>query len=106
MGRAEMKKQFLNGIDESITGSRIAGNPLKFLGDKVDLHGTVVNVLDGQTFNFSTGDLMAGDFAMIVVETDSNQAANLEAHQALRVLGITCKKRMRCPAMSTPSVRR
>ena len=86
--RAQQKQIFLQGVDESISGARIAGNPYKFVGDKVDLHGTVMNVLDDSSFNFSTGDIDSGDEAVILVTTDRGGASQLEAGQALRILGV------------------
>lgn len=83
----QRKKDFLQGVDESISGDRIAGNPYKFVGDDVDLHGTVQNVLDDSHFNMSTGDIGSGNYAIILVETDPGDATNLEANQSIRVLG-------------------
>jgi hypothetical protein len=71
---------------ETITGKRIAGNSRKFAGLPVDLHGVVVNVVDGRTSNFRTGDVSMDDngnisntMGMIVVRCNSTQ--DLEADQ-------------------------
>lgn len=85
--RAQLKAQFLQTVDESISGARIEGNPNKFIGDNVDLHGSVVNVLDDSSFNFTTGDIESGDYAIILVTTDPGEATDLEAGQSLRVIG-------------------
>jgi hypothetical protein len=89
---ADLKREFIAGVDESITGKRIAGNSRKFIGNRVDLHGVVVNVVDDHTFNFRTGDIAMDDsgnisntVGMIVVQCESTQ--DLEADQHLRVLG-------------------
>lgn len=83
----QRKKEFLQNVDESISSDRIAGNPYKFVGDDVDLHGTVVKVLDDSHFNMSTGDVESGNYAVILVETDLGDASDLEADQAIRVMG-------------------
>ena len=89
---AESKHGFLATVDESITGKRIAGNPRKFLGKRVDLHGKVHNVLDEHSFNFDIGAISVSDSgdvsdtsAMILVTCDST--GSLEADQKLRVIG-------------------
>jgi hypothetical protein len=84
---AEEKAQFLQSVDESISGARIAGNPIKYEGDHVDLHGTVSNVLDDSDFNLETGDMGNGDYAIILITTDPGRASALDAGQAVRVLG-------------------
>jgi hypothetical protein len=83
----QQKRDFLANVDESISGARIAGNPYKFVGDDVDLHGTVSNVLDDSHFNLTTGDVESDDYAIILVETDPGEASDLEANQSIRVMG-------------------
>lgn len=83
----QTKQEFLQDVDESISGARISGNPYKFVGDKVDLHGTVVNVLDDSHFNMTTGDIYSDNYAIILVETNPGNATDLEAKQAVRVIG-------------------
>jgi hypothetical protein len=74
----QARQDFLASVDESISGSRIAGNPYKFVGAGVDLHGTVSNVPSPGLFNFISSD------ANVVVIGDTSQ---LEPNEWLRVIG-------------------
>jgi hypothetical protein len=73
------RQEFLAGVDESISGARIAGNPYKFVGTRVDLHGTVGKIVDRNVFNFASSD------ANLAVVGD---ASDLEAGQWIRVVGV------------------
>lgn len=43
--RAELKREFLATVDESISGAMIADSPYKYVGKHVDLHCTVSDVV-------------------------------------------------------------
>lgn len=76
--RAAAKKDFLTGVDESISGDMIAGNKFKYVGKEVDLHCTVDDIPAADWFNATCGD------STIVVQYD---ASSLAPGQAVRVLG-------------------
>jgi hypothetical protein len=84
LSRQELKREFLKTIDESISGSRIAGNPYKFVGKHVDLHCTVDSVPQSDFFNASCGEDDNGMPVNIVIQTDTRQ---LERGQAVRIIG-------------------
>lgn len=77
------KRRFISQCDESISVDRLAGAPYKFVGKKVDLHGTVGPPSDGTYINFESPDEDSDNF--VVVLADSRK---LERGQSLRVLGI------------------
>jgi hypothetical protein len=92
LSASQRKKEFLAGVDEAISGKRISGNPYKFVGSSVDLHGTVVSVVDETHFNLQTGDIsMNGEgdvsdtLGNVVIECQSSK--DLEQGQRVRVLG-------------------
>jgi hypothetical protein len=80
----EQKRQFLSGVNESITGSMIEGNRYRYVGKKVDLHCTVETIPDQSAFNASCGEDEDGSPATIVVEYDTH---NLSPGQSVCVLG-------------------
>ena len=96
---ADLKREFLAQVDESISGYRIAGNPYKYVGRKVDLHGTVDSVIGDSTFNMATGDIYGGTYAIIVIQTDSGRAAQLDKGQDIRVLGTVVEPQQGTNAM-------
>jgi hypothetical protein len=89
---AELKREFIGTVDESISGQRIAGAKFKFVGTNVDLHGKVGSIVDDQHFNLMTGSTSIDDdgnvsdtSGVIVIECQSTH--DLEQGQVLRVLG-------------------
>lgn len=84
-GRKEAKREFANGVDESISGAMIAGNKLKYVGDDVDLHCTVESIVDENGFNAECGDDSDGVPAIILVHYDDT--SSLSKGQAVRILG-------------------
>ena len=78
------KAKFISSCDETISIARLAGAPYKFVGKHVDLHGTVGGPADdGTAFNLADNN---GN--VIVARHDARQ---LEAGQAVRVLGIVTR---------------
>jgi len=82
--RAREKQQFYASVDQSISGSAIAGNPFKYVGQKVELHCTVASVPEADAFNADCGQDSDGGEAIIVMETST---AGLDKGQAVRILG-------------------
>lgn len=76
------KAAFIAQCDESISISRLAGAPYKFVGKKVDLHGIVGPPIDEHTLNLN--DPNDPEIFVAVI----GNAKTLEEGQALRVLGI------------------
>jgi hypothetical protein len=81
----QQKEEFLSQVDESISGTMIAGNKLKYVGDNVDLHCTVESIIDANSFNAECGEDGDGDPAIILVEY--NDTSSLDKGQAVRILG-------------------
>jgi hypothetical protein len=79
---SETRAQFLAAVDEKISGPRIAGNPFKFVGQRVDLHCNVVNVVDfdGQP----ASNLLCGEANILL----TGDVSRLEGGQSIRVLGM------------------
>jgi len=84
VSRLELKRQFLATVDESVSGARIAGNPYKFVGKRVELHCTVSNIPQEDFFNATCGTDENDLPVVIVVETNTK---DLEANQAVRIIG-------------------
>jgi hypothetical protein len=84
LSRQELKREFLKTVDESLSGARIAGNPYKFVGKRVDLHCTVGNIPQEDFFNATCGTDDDGAPINLVIETNTKQ---LEPGQAVRVIG-------------------
>jgi len=84
VSRQEQKRDFLQTVDESISGARIAGNPYKFVGTRVDLHCVVDDVPQENFINATCPPNDYGFGPNIVVETDSH---GLEKGQRVRVIG-------------------
>lgn len=82
---AIQKKSFLHGVDESISGGMIAGNKLKYVGKDVDLHCTVLSVVDDNSFNAECGEDSDGDPAIILVHYQ--YTSSLDKGQSVRILG-------------------
>lgn len=77
------KAEFLKGVDKSITGKRIIGNPTKFVGKKIRLKGKVVNIPEEGQFNFEPVGTESEPWP-IHVEGDTS---NIEAEQWVWVIG-------------------
>lgn len=78
--RLREKHEFYADVKTSITAEKIAGNPAKYVGSKVELRCTVDNVPEKGTIN-----ALCGDGTNIVIEyADTN---TLDKGQAIRVLG-------------------
>jgi hypothetical protein len=84
-GRLAEKREFIQGVNESISGAMIAGNKLKYVGDDVDLHCTVDNVVDSSNFNADCGEDSDGMPAILLIQYDDT--SSLDKGQAIRVLG-------------------
>jgi hypothetical protein len=84
-GRLEQKREFLAGVNESISGAMIAGNKLKYVGENVDLHCTVASIVDAQSFNAQCGEDDEGLPIYILVQYDDT--SSLDKGQAVRILG-------------------
>ena len=89
---AQEKRDFINSVDESITGKRLEGNLPKFIGKNVDLHGKVEEVTSATEFVLDTGIMsFNGDgnavdtTARIYIECNSTKS--LEGGQQIRVIG-------------------
>lgn len=82
---AIQKKSFIEGADESISGGMIAGNKLKYIGKDVDLHCTVLSIVDDSSFNAECGEDSDGDPAIILVHYQ--YTSSLDKGQSVRVLG-------------------
>lgn len=80
----QRKAAFLANVDESISISDIAGGPYKYVGDRVDLHGAVGNIIDEGTLDLVDS---AGS-AVVVIGADTS---SLQTGQSLRVVGIVSK---------------
>ena len=74
--RSRRKRDFIQGVDESISGAMIAGNKLEYVGDDVDLHCTVFSIIDGSTFNAQCGEDSDGLPAIIAVRYDDASSLN------------------------------
>lgn len=81
----EQKAEFLQGVDESISGAMIAGNKLKYVGENVDLHCSVESIVDESSFNASCGEDDDGMPAIILVQYDNT--SSLDKGQSVRILG-------------------
>jgi hypothetical protein len=79
------KAEFLQSVDESISGAMIAGNKLKYVGDNVELHCTVESIVDESSFNASCGTDEDGLPAIILVQYDDT--SSLDKGQSVRILG-------------------
>jgi hypothetical protein len=77
------KAEFLKGVDKSITGKRIIGNPAKFIGKKVRLKGQVINVPEEGQFNFMP---VGADEAGWPIHVDGD-TSKIEAEQWIWVIG-------------------
>lgn len=75
------KREFIAGVDESISGSMIVGNKFKYVGQSVDLHCTVIDVPQATFFNADCG----GD-SPLAIETDD--VTSITQGQSVRVLGV------------------
>ena len=84
LSRQEQKRDFLKTVDESLSGARIAGNPYKFVGKRVDLHCTVGNIPQEDFFNATCGTDDDGSPVTLVIETNTK---DLEPGQTVRVIG-------------------
>ena len=82
---AQLRAQFLEGVDESISGGKIAGNPFRYIGKSVDHHCTVSNIPDPTWFNAACGERSDGLPAIIVIEADTT---DLQVGQSVRVMGV------------------
>lgn len=82
--RQQLKREFLQTVDESISGSRIQGNPYKFVGKRVDLHCIVEDIPQEDFLNAACPPDEYGIGPVIVIETDTK---SLEKGQQIRVLG-------------------
>ncbi len=51
VSQAEIKRQYIASANESISGAMIAGNPFKYVGQRVDLHCTVESIPMAEAFN-------------------------------------------------------
>jgi hypothetical protein len=76
------KRAFIAQCDESISITRLAGAPHKFVGKKVDLHGMVGPAMQ-QTDAFNLNDIDNPAIFVIVL----GNAKDLEQGQSVRVLG-------------------
>lgn len=83
-----LKRQFMANVNESITGSMIAGNRFKYVGKAVDLHCTVADIPDQSFFNASCGQDSNGLPVTIVIEYATKDLAQA---QSVRVLGVVDK---------------
>jgi hypothetical protein len=81
----EQKAEFLQSVDESISGGMIAGNKYKYVGNNVDIHCIVLSIVDQSTFNAACGEDSDGDPAVIVVQYDDT--SSLDKGQSVRILG-------------------
>jgi opacity protein-like surface antigen len=72
------KVAFLQTVDETISGARLAGNPFRFVGEHVDLHCTVMSIPDAGWFN----GYCSGGIIVIMHDT-----TDLDEGQAVRALG-------------------
>lgn len=84
-GRKAEKREFLAGVNESISGAMIVGNKLKYVGDDVDLHCTVYTIIDASSFNAECGEDDDGMPIVIVIQYDDT--SSLDKGQAVRILG-------------------
>lgn len=79
--RQREKQELLASVDHSITASKVAGNPSKYVGDNVELRCTVSNIPQAGTINAACGD----DETNIVVLYEETNA--LDQGQSIRILG-------------------
>lgn len=80
--RQREKREFLSSVDESISGAMIAGNKFKYVGQRVDIHCTVMDIPDRSFFNANCGS--DDESAVVVIEYD---ATDLSPGQAVRIIG-------------------
>lgn len=82
--RAELKHEFLQTVNEDISGPMIVAAPFKYVGKHVDLHCTVSDVPLEDAINANCGVDEDGDPTNLVIQTDSRQ---LTKGQSIRVIG-------------------
>jgi hypothetical protein len=81
----EQKAEFLESVDESISGAMIAGNKYKYVGENVDLHCTVFSIIDAESFNAQCGEDDDGLPVLLMVQYDDT--SSLDKGQSVRILG-------------------
>ncbi len=80
----EQKRAFLATVDESVSGERIAGNPYKFVGTRVDLHCVISDIPQEDFVNATRPPDEYGLGPNVVIRTD---ARGLEKGQSIRAIG-------------------
>ena len=78
------KRAFLATVDESVSGERIAGNPYKFVGTRVDLHCVISDIPQEDFVNATRPPDEYGLGPNVVIRTD---ARGLEKGQSIRAIG-------------------
>jgi hypothetical protein len=81
--RQEQKRDFLETVDESISGAMIVAAPFKYVGQHVDLHCVVSNFPEQDFVNALCPPDDDGSGPNVVIQID---ATSLSAGQRLRVI--------------------
>jgi hypothetical protein len=79
--RQEQQKSFLASVNASLTATKIVGNPVRYVGQRVHLSCTIGNIPERGVVNADCGD---GADALVIEYDDTD---SLDKGQRIRVLG-------------------